>query len=95
MSLKCDVTGSTDRVEKLPEYMQTDKIKKVCFRVAVKMEQERLNPKTEKPEGESEKPEKFDRKAAMKQAKDAGVNVAKNISNKELQKVIANLEGGE
>ncbi len=56
MSLhKCDVTGSTDRVHYLPLYMQTDKIKKVCFRVAVKMEKERLaklaNPaKVEKPE---------------------------------------------
>jgi hypothetical protein len=42
--LKCDVTGSTDRVEYLPLYMQTDKVKKVCFKVAIKMEQERLNP---------------------------------------------------
>jgi hypothetical protein len=44
MSLdKCDVTGSTDRVQYLPSYMQTDKVKKVCFNVALKMEKERLN----------------------------------------------------
>lgn len=42
MSLTCDVTGSTDRVEYLPKYMQTETVKKVCFRVAVKMEQERI-----------------------------------------------------
>jgi len=42
MFLKCDVTGSTDRVQPLPVYMQTDKIKNVCFNVAKKMEKERL-----------------------------------------------------
>lgn len=42
MSLTCDVTGSTDRVSYLPSYMQSETVKKVCFRVAVKMEQERL-----------------------------------------------------
>lgn len=42
MSLKCDVTGSTDRVYPLPSDMQTDKVKKVCFKVAVQMEKERL-----------------------------------------------------
>lgn len=47
MSLVCDVTGKTDRVEYLPVYMQTDKIKKVCFAVALKMEKERLQPKKE------------------------------------------------
>jgi len=44
-SLKCDVTGSTDRVQPLPLYMQTEKIKKVCFRVAVQMERERIEGK--------------------------------------------------
>lgn len=47
MSLKCDVTGSTDRVAPLPAYMQTDKIKNVCFNVAVKMEKERVEGKKE------------------------------------------------
>lgn len=47
MSLVCDVTGKTDRVEYLPVYMQTDKTKKVCFAVALKMEKERLQPKKE------------------------------------------------
>lgn len=47
MSLTCDLTGSTDRVSYLPSYMQTETVKKVCFRVAVKMEQERLAGLTE------------------------------------------------
>lgn len=76
MSLKCDVTGSTDRVEKLPEYMQTEDVKYVCFKVAVKMEKERLaakedhkpetKPMPETEENSEEKPAQKVKKAAKK-----------------------------
>lgn len=57
MSLTCDLTGSTDRVEYLPSYMQTETVKKVCFRVAVKMEQERLAGMTAPGENSPKEPE--------------------------------------
>lgn len=72
MSLTCDVTGSTDNVDYLPKYMQTDKIKKVCFRVAVKMEKERLAaqpaPKKQQ-ETAPEKSEKVNKPAPVKEEK--------------------------
>lgn len=69
MPLKCDVTGSTDRVHPLPTYMQTEDVKNVCFKVAVQMENERNGVRpADKPKRVEEKPKKATKTSKKKKA---------------------------